>query len=173
MIIGNDGGYLIHYGTKGQKWGIRRYQNPDGTLTPEGKLRYSRQEKKIIKEATKDAQKALDAKMRSGVGAGVNRRHVNAEIQSKMKDDLYRETFEYQSEFADTNLAIARAKRTHAAQTGAKIAKGVLSAAGTAAIVGATIYVAKKNSEAADNITWDTPSVKQQAKVTYFPGLYK
>lgn len=24
----------------GQKWGIRRYQNPDGTLTPEGKARY-------------------------------------------------------------------------------------------------------------------------------------
>jgi len=31
---------LYHYGTKGQKWGIRRYQNPDGTLTEEGKKRY-------------------------------------------------------------------------------------------------------------------------------------
>lgn len=34
--------YLMHYGTKGQKWGIRRYQNPDGTLTPEGKERYGK-----------------------------------------------------------------------------------------------------------------------------------
>ena len=32
--------YLMHYGIKGQKWGIRRYQNPDGTLTAEGKARY-------------------------------------------------------------------------------------------------------------------------------------
>lgn len=32
--------YLIHYGTKGQKWGNRRYQNEDGSLTAEGKIRY-------------------------------------------------------------------------------------------------------------------------------------
>ena len=31
-----------HHGILGQKWGIRRYQNPDGTLTPEGKERYSK-----------------------------------------------------------------------------------------------------------------------------------
>ena len=28
--------YLIHYGIPGQKWGVRRYQNDDGTYTPEG-----------------------------------------------------------------------------------------------------------------------------------------
>lgn len=32
--------YLIHYGIKGQKHGIRRFQNEDGTLTEEGKRRY-------------------------------------------------------------------------------------------------------------------------------------
>lgn len=31
---------LYHHGIKGQKWGVRRYQNPDGTLTPAGKARY-------------------------------------------------------------------------------------------------------------------------------------
>ena len=31
---------LYHHGTKGQKWRIRKYQNPDGSLTPEGKRRY-------------------------------------------------------------------------------------------------------------------------------------
>ena len=31
---------LYHHGIKGQKWGVRRYQNPDGSLTPEGKKRY-------------------------------------------------------------------------------------------------------------------------------------
>ena len=34
---------LCHYGIKGQKWGIRRYQNPDGTLTEQGKAKYRQQ----------------------------------------------------------------------------------------------------------------------------------
>lgn len=32
--------FLEHHGILGQKWGIRRYQNKDGTLTPEGRRRY-------------------------------------------------------------------------------------------------------------------------------------
>lgn len=32
--------YLCHHGVKGQKWGVRRYQNKDGSLTPAGKKRY-------------------------------------------------------------------------------------------------------------------------------------
>lgn len=32
--------WLQHYGIKGQKWGLRRFQNTDGTWTEEGKKRY-------------------------------------------------------------------------------------------------------------------------------------
>ena len=31
---------LHHHGVKGMKWGVRRYQNKDGSLTPAGKIRY-------------------------------------------------------------------------------------------------------------------------------------
>ena len=32
--------YLIHHGIQGQKWGIRRFQNEDGSLTAAGRKRY-------------------------------------------------------------------------------------------------------------------------------------
>ncbi len=35
--MNNYPNYLIHYGVKGQKWGVRRYQNEDGTYTELGK----------------------------------------------------------------------------------------------------------------------------------------
>lgn len=33
---------LEHHGIKGMRWGVRRYQNKDGSLTPRGKKRYDR-----------------------------------------------------------------------------------------------------------------------------------
>lgn len=44
--------YLQHEGVKGMHWGVRRYQNKDGSLTPEGRRHYSN-----LKQAYKDAQR--------------------------------------------------------------------------------------------------------------------
>lgn len=42
-----DQNYLMHHGIKGQEWGVRRFQNPDGTLTPEGRNRYNQYKKHL------------------------------------------------------------------------------------------------------------------------------
>ena len=41
---------LYHHGVKGMKWGVRRYQNADGTLTSKGKARQAKQTKKAQKK---------------------------------------------------------------------------------------------------------------------------
>ena len=55
---------LYHWGIKGMKWGVRRYQNKDGTLTPAGKRRQAKQEYdaevKAAKAKYKSAQRDAD-----------------------------------------------------------------------------------------------------------------
>lgn len=48
---------LYHYGVKGQKWGVRRYQNPDGSLTSAGKKRQARIEKSDERYRAKQMKK--------------------------------------------------------------------------------------------------------------------
>lgn len=43
---------LVHYGIKGMKWGVRRFQNKDGSRTAAGKKRYNSSN---IKSSIKDA----------------------------------------------------------------------------------------------------------------------
>ena len=72
---------LYHYGVKGQKWGIRRYQNPNGTLTEEGKIRYgvdpktgklSDEGKKLLKQDIDDQRKRKVNILGSlGIGASI------------------------------------------------------------------------------------------------------
>lgn len=49
----NNNDYIQHFGILGMKWGIRKYQNPDGTLTNEGKTRYAK--KNMFKRVKSDS----------------------------------------------------------------------------------------------------------------------
>lgn len=52
---------LYHHGILGMKWGIRRYQNKDGSLTAAGKKRYGQDEDPEIKSLTKQFDSDSDS----------------------------------------------------------------------------------------------------------------
>lgn len=58
----NYSDYLMHHGIKGMKWGVRRFQKKDGSLTSAGKKRYSDDS-----DSTKKTEEQSEAKQRKGL----------------------------------------------------------------------------------------------------------
>lgn len=71
---------LMHYGIKGQKWGVRRFQNEDGTLTPAGRKKY----KLEIKEENKKAfEYGREASISSHAAAYAKNKSIKSQYKYK------------------------------------------------------------------------------------------
>lgn len=76
---------LYHYGIKGQKWGVRRYQNEDGTLTNAGKKRYGTTEN-FEKQYPIDKKKSDISAINSGREAAKNAREINRNLKELARE---------------------------------------------------------------------------------------
>ena len=111
---------LMHHGILGMHWGVRRYQNADGSYTPAGKARRSNDstnqlskiDKKYDKLAKKDAKEFARAKMSTGEGAGNRRKLIKAVVEQRRKEnEHYNEAFDAYLEEQDMTKHAEAAKR--------------------------------------------------------------
>jgi hypothetical protein len=102
--------FLEHHGVKGQKWGVRRYQNEDGSLTKDGRVRYQKETVKQIGSMMESAKRKdqqsdrlyKDAKRQyKSLGNNLVER-VNAVSDEKNKKaEKYRKTMDRSSALSD------------------------------------------------------------------------
>lgn len=78
--------YLSHHGIKGQKWGIRRFQNPDGTLTAAGKARYITDDGHLTDAGRKQYERDIKRLKKLKDRANVDVQKANIEKYDKRAD---------------------------------------------------------------------------------------
>lgn len=99
---------LQHHGVKGQKWGIRRFQNSDGTLTSAGKKRYSASDavnaikeyrkSKIKKKQLKKAREAKAEKQAAAEQRAKDLKEGKIKIKDMTDDEIKARTARLQME---------------------------------------------------------------------------
>lgn len=149
--------YISHYGILGQKWGVRRYQNKDGTLTEAGKkkreraehnqdLAYRVGEKRIDRRLT-ELEKSISRDAAS-ISRTRQSRIANADRLRKANEDILN----------NPNRLRSLGKRTIAGRTLASIGAAAVSAGSivveTATVIGGIPVIAIPASAVALGVYW-------------------
>ena len=126
---------LKHYGIKGMKWGVRRFQNADGSLTADGRKRYGSEDMRNVKKQVDNGKNVVDGVKRSKAKAAEKR------TEKKIKDDL--------SQMSDKELRdivnrlnmeerYMQVMKTRDVQVGKSKVDKILDYAGTALTIGSS-----------------------------------
>ena len=110
----NEGAYLAHHGVKGQRWGVRRFQNPDGSLTEKGKRRMKtlqgKSDKLDAKKAKLNSPKNM-VKLSQYKSLSADR-HAAAN-RHKADEDFYRNKASYALNNHGSKVATKNADKAH------------------------------------------------------------
>ena len=110
----DEGAYLAHHGVKGQRWGVRRFQNPDGSLTEKGKRRMKtlqgKSDKLDAKKAKLNSPKNM-VKLSQYKSLSADR-HAAAN-RHKADEDFYRNKASYALNNHGSKVATKNADKAH------------------------------------------------------------
>ncbi|MBR3117735.1 MAG: hypothetical protein IKF29_00695 [Oceanobacillus sp.] len=113
---------LYHHGIKGQRWGVRRFQNPDGTLTAAGRRRVRKAErlhektmqavsrgerKRRYKKFKKQTLKMSEGEVKELINRLRNDEQINNYTQIKMSEARKQEYFQRGFNFVNNALNTA------------------------------------------------------------------
>ena len=118
----DEGVYLAHHGVKGQRWGVRRFQNPDGSLTEKGKRRIKtlqgKSDKLDAKKAKLNSPKnmikpSFISKQEQEYNNLLSAHYHTAANQHKADEDFYRNKASYALNNHASKVATKKADKAH------------------------------------------------------------
>lgn len=165
---------LYHHGIKGQKWGVRRFQNKDGSLTPAGEKRYG-DGGQTPKQQTKKSNSIDGTKVYSKHGVEVSLQKQPTSLIAKAVGKLSKKSREYQekSDFMDVkvggktvgDLQLYREDKKSINVVWVSINEGHEGQGYGKAVMQAVVDHAKK--QGLDKVTLEVPGISPNARHIY------